>query len=72
VCSCTNPKKIIEALTPKRAMRAATSLMPVSIAIRTIMIEALTEYSIQRAASLRTYTGVGWFLGDYLESLEDG
>jgi hypothetical protein len=31
------------------AISAATSLMPVMSAISTIMIEELTEYSIQRA-----------------------
>jgi hypothetical protein len=35
--------------TPKIAISAAMSRIPVSIAIRTIMIDALTEYSIHRA-----------------------
>ena len=47
--SITSPNRIIDALTPKRAIRAVTSRMPVSIAISTIISEALSEYSHQRA-----------------------
>ena len=36
-------------LTPKIARSAAMSRMPTNIAISTIMIEALIEYSIHRA-----------------------
>ena len=43
------PNRIMAALTPKRAMSAATSVMPMSIAISTIMSEDETEYSTQRA-----------------------
>ncbi len=45
----TRPKRIIAALTPNRANRATTLLTPASIAISTTMIEALIEYSHQRA-----------------------
>ena len=47
--SITNPKKIIAALTPKIATIAPMSLTPVINAISTIITEALTEYSHQRA-----------------------
>ena len=58
--SITSPKRIIAAFAPKSAISAVTSRMPVSIAIRTIINEALTEYSHQRAgfrssARLRSY-----------------
>jgi hypothetical protein len=45
----TSPKKITAALTPKSPMNAARSEIPVSIAIRTTMRDALSEYSHQRA-----------------------
>jgi hypothetical protein len=43
------PEEDLAVFTPNTAISAARSRMPTSIAIRTIMIEALTEYSIQRA-----------------------
>ena len=46
--SCSSPKRIMQALTPKMASRAAMSLMPTIWAISTIMIEELKKYSIQR------------------------
>ncbi len=45
----TSPNRIIEALTPKRAMTAYRLVIPVSRPISTIISEALTEYSTQRA-----------------------
>ncbi len=46
--SCSQPNRIIDALTPKMAMRAATSEMPTICAIKTIMIDDDREYSTQR------------------------
>ncbi len=46
--SCIQPNPIIDAFTPTNATRAAMSLMPTSMAISTIMIDALSEYSSQR------------------------
>lgn len=46
--SCSQPKKIIEALTPKMAMMAPTSVTPTICAMRTIITEELSEYSTQR------------------------
>ena len=46
--SWTAPKKIIAALAAKMAMRAAMSLMPVSIAMSTIITDDDSEYSAQR------------------------
>ncbi len=47
--SCSSPNRIIETLTPKSATSAAMSLMPVIIAMSTIITDELSEYSIQRA-----------------------
>src|SRR5660398_278629 len=44
--SMSSPKKIIDALTPNTARMAAMSLMPQIIAMSTIMMEELIEYSI--------------------------
>jgi len=57
--SCIHPKPIMDALTPTRASSAAMSLMPTSMAISTIMIEALREYSAQRNG-LRFFPSWTW------------
>ena len=46
--SWSQPKRIIETLTPKIAMIAATSKMPTICAMSTIMMDELREYSTQR------------------------
>ena len=46
--SIRSPNRIMQALMPKIASSAAMSLTPVIIAISTIMIDELIEYSIQR------------------------
>ena len=46
--SCNQPNKIMEALTPKMAIIAATSETPTISAISTIMTDELIEYSTQR------------------------
>ncbi len=46
--SWSAPKRIMAALTPKMASSAAMSLMPVIMAISTIMSDELKKYSIQR------------------------
>ena len=46
--SCSQPKRIIETLTPKIATMAATSKMPTICAMSTIMMDELSEYSTQR------------------------
>ena len=45
----TMPKKIIAAFAPNIAISAVMSEIPVSMAIRTTISEALIEYSHQRA-----------------------
>ena len=55
-----SPKRIMAAFAPKMAISAVDSAMPASIAIRTIISEALTAYSHHRAglmprATLRSY-----------------
>ncbi len=60
--SMSQPKRIIEAFTPAIASSAAASVMPVIIAITTIISEAESEYSTQRkrfrrACSSRRYLG---------------
>jgi hypothetical protein len=47
--SMTRPNKIIEALTPNKAINAEISVIPGSIAIITIINEELKEYSIHLA-----------------------
>ena len=46
--SMSSPKRIMLALTPKMASRAAMSLTPVIMLISTIMRLELKKYSIQR------------------------
>jgi hypothetical protein len=45
----SRPNRIIAVLAAKMAVTAARSRIPTNRPINTIMIEALTEYSIQRA-----------------------
>ena len=47
--SCSRPNRIMETLTPNSATSAAMSLIPVIMAMSTIMMEELSAYSIQRA-----------------------
>ena len=46
--SCSQPKRIIDALTPKSASSATTSEMPTSWAMMTIISELDREYSTHR------------------------
>ena len=46
--SCSQPNRIIDALTPNSAIRAAKSMMPRICAISTIITDELIEYSTQR------------------------
>ena len=45
--SCSQPNRIIDALTPKMAMSAAASEIPTICAMRTIITDELREYSTQ-------------------------
>jgi hypothetical protein len=47
--SCNQPNRIIEVFTPTRARSAATSAIPTSWAISTIISDDDNEYSTQRA-----------------------
>ena len=58
--SCIQPKPIIDALTPMSAISAAMSLIPTSMAMRTTMIDELSEYSIQRKG-LRSISSSAWY-----------
>ncbi|CAB5025998.1 unannotated protein [freshwater metagenome] len=46
--SCSQPKRIIDAFTPKMASSAAASEIPQICAMRTIITDELIEYSTQR------------------------
>jgi hypothetical protein len=48
VVSISHPNRIIEALIPKSASRAATSVIPVIPAMMTIMSDADSAYSVHR------------------------